>query len=261
MATQPKSRFSTLALDYDGAIARIVLNNPPVNVITVPMMEELVAALEDVEARPEIATLVLRGAGKGFSAGVDVAAHTPDKVRNMLVTFHGVVRMLAASKKVTIAAVHGSCLGGGAELAAVCDLAFTTESATWGFPEISLGCFPPVAAAMLAQVIGQKRAADLILTGRKITGDAALVMGLANEAVPEGELDELVDETCERLRTLSPSSLQLTKKALYTWDAAHFTKGLERAEKIYLDELMQSEDAKEGISAFMQKRQPVWRGR
>jgi cyclohexa-1,5-dienecarbonyl-CoA hydratase len=179
----------------------------------------------------------------------------------MLGKFHAVVRSIVASKKVTVAAVHGNCLGGGAELAAVCDLVFTTESATWGFPEISLGCFPPVAAAMLSAVIGHKRAADLILTGRKITGDMAFSMGLANEAVPDGELDEVVEETCERLRSLSASSLAATKKALYAWDASHLHKGLERAETIYLEELMQTEDAKEGVRAFMQKRKPRWQGR
>jgi cyclohexa-1,5-dienecarbonyl-CoA hydratase len=261
MSTQPASRFATLALEFNGAIARLTLQNPLLNVITTEMMAELVAAIEDVESRADVSTLVLRGAGKGFSSGVDVAAHTPGKVRDMLVSFHAVVRSLVASKKVTLAAVHGNCLGGGAELAAVCDLVFTTASAKWGFPEISLGCFPPVAAAVLAGVIGQKRAADLVLTGRTISGQEAASIGLANEALEDAGLDRRVDETCARLSALSTPALQLTKKALYAWDSMHFDKGLARAEKIYLEELMQTEDANEGVAAFMEKREPRWKGR
>jgi enoyl-CoA hydratase/carnithine racemase len=162
---------------------------------------------------------------------------------------------------VTIAAVLGHCLGGGAELAMLCDLVYTTEDAPWGFPEIQLGCFPPVATTALSALIGQKRASDLILTGRTITGVEAAVIGLANSAVAENELENAVDETVKKLSALSPSSLALTKKAIYAWDSMHFDKGLARAEKIYLDELMKTEDANEGIRAFMEKRQPRWSGR
>ena len=261
MATQPASRFATLTLEYSGAVARLTLQNPPLNVITTVMMSELVAALEEAEGRAQTSVLLIRGSGQGFSAGVDVAAHAPGKVRAMLVGFHSVVRSLVASKKVTIAAVHGNCLGGGAELAAVCDLVFTTAAAKWGFPEISLGCFPPVAAAVLSGLIGQKRAADLILTGRTVTGEEAAAMGLANEALDDAALEKRVDETCSRVSSLSPAALQLTKKALCAWDSIHFDKGLGRAEKIYLEELMQTADANEGIAAFMQKRKPQWKGR
>ena len=261
MATPSASRFNTLALEYGGAVARLTLQNPPLNVITTNMMAELIAALEEVGGDAGISTLVLRGSGQSFSAGVDVAAHTPDKVRDMLVSFHSAVRSLMSSQKVTIAAVHGNCLGGGAELAAVCDLVLTTASAKWGFPEISLGCFPPVAAALLSAVIGQKRAADLILTGRTISGEEATAMGLASESVPDAELDLRIEDTCARLSALSPAALALTKKALYAWDSIHFDKGLARAEKIYLDELMQTHDANEGIAAFIEKRKPDWKGR
>jgi cyclohexa-1,5-dienecarbonyl-CoA hydratase len=172
-----------------------------------------------------------------------------------------VIRALANTQKVTIAAVRGSCLGGGAELAAMCDIVFTAEDATWGFPEISLGCFPPVAAVVLSAIVGQKLAADLILTGRSINGEEAMRIGLANEAAPDDELADMVDDTAERLGKLSASALAVTKKALYAWDAIHFDKGLARAEKIYLDELMKLEDAREGIAAFMEKRQPGWKGK
>ena len=137
--------------------------------------------------------VVLSGEGKAFSAGVDVAAHTPDKVEAMLLKFHAVIRALVASKKVTIAAVQGHCLGGGAEMAMVCDIVYTTASAEWGFPEIKLGCYPPVACTALAALVGQKRAAELILTGRTISGIEAAEMGLANRAVADEELAVAID--------------------------------------------------------------------
>ena len=242
-------------------VARLVLSHPPVNVIDIAMMEELAQALGEIEARSDLSVVVLSGAGKAFSAGVDVAAHTPDKVEGMLVKFHAVIRALVASRKVTVAAVHGRCLGGGAEIAMVCDVVCTTASAEWGFPEIKLGCYPPVACTALAALVGQKRAAELILTGRTISGIEAAEMGLANCAVADEELTGAVDRLLEELVRLSPAALAITKKAVYAWDAMHFDKGLARAEKIYLEELMKTEDAHEGIRAFMEKRGPKWAGK
>jgi cyclohexa-1,5-dienecarbonyl-CoA hydratase len=261
MATQPATKYSCIALKLHAPIARITLDRPPLNIIDIPMMEELADALTEIEARLEISILIVSGSQKAFSVGVDVAAHTPDMVEQMLAKFHSVIRALVASKKVSIAAVHGHCLGGGAELAMVCDLAYTSELATWGFPEIRLGCYPPVAATALAALVGQKQAADLVLTGRTITGKEAAGIGLANAVLAEIDLEHAVRQTAEHLSQLSPAALAIAKKAIYAWDAMHFDKGLARAEKIYLEELMKTEDAHEGISAFLQKRQPVWKGK
>jgi cyclohexa-1,5-dienecarbonyl-CoA hydratase len=140
-------------------------------------------------------------------------------------------------------------------------MVFTSDSANWGFPEISLGCFPPVACATLSVVVGQKHASELVLTGRQISGEEAMRIGLANEALPEDELSEIVDDTCDRLGQLSPVALALTKKAIYTWDVKHFDEVLKKAENIYFDELMKTEDAIEGIKAFMEKRTAKWKGR
>ncbi len=242
-------------------VARIVLSNPPLNVIDIPMMEELARALAEIEARSDLSVIVVSGGGKAFSAGVDVAAHTPDKVEGMLTKFHAVIRALVATKRVTIAAVHGHCVGGGAELAAVCDMVYTTETAQWGFPEIKLACYPPVACTALAALVGQKRAAELILTGRTIAGKEAAEIGLATRAVTESKLNATVDECIAHLRQLSPAALAVAKKASYAWDSMHFDKGLARAEKIYFEELMKTDDAHEGIRAFMEKREPKWTGK
>ena len=256
-----ESKVGRLTVEVRSSVARISLHNPPLNVIDIPMMDELVGALAEIEARSDVAVIVLSGEGKAFSAGVDVAAHTPDKVEEMLSKFHRVVRALVASKKVTIAAVQGHCLGGGAELAMVCDMVYTTATAQWGFPEIKLGCYPPVACTALAALVGQKRAVELILTGQTISGDEAAKIGLANRAVAADDLPGVVEQTVQELTRLSPAALAVTKKAIYTWDAMHFDKGLVRAEKIYFEELMKTADAQEGIAAFMEKRDPKWIGK
>lgn len=237
------------------------LVNPPVNIIDLSLARSLTTILSDIDSRRDISVIVFEGDARAFSAGVDIGAHLPDQIHDMLTGFHAVVRAIVASRKITIAAVQGACLGGGAELAAVCDLVFTSRDATWGFPEIKLGCYPPVATVALPALVGQKRAAELIFTGRQISGDEAVAIGLANRSARVEELDALVQETLVELQQLSPAALALAKKAVYAWDAIHFDKGLARAEKIYLEELVSTEDAREGIIAFLEKRPPKWTGK
>ena len=253
--------FSRIVFDPQPPTVRITLQNPPINVIDIAMMEELSHAISLFEEQSSISVLVLQGSERAFSAGVDVAAHTHDKVPEMLTKFHAVFRALVSSQKVLVAGVRGHCLGGGAELAMMCDVVVTADTATWGFPEISLGCYPPVAATALATIIGQKRAAELILTGRKFSGHEALSMGLASAMVASAEVSDKVEGVVAQLATLSPTALAATKRAMYVWDAMHFDKGLARAEEIYLEELMQTEDAREGITAFLKKRKPTFTGK
>ena len=248
-------------VEHDGPLARITLSHPPLNVIDFQMMDELLEALRELEQRPEIIAVILSGSERAFSAGVDVAVHTPDLIPTMLQKFHSVILALTRFPKITIAEVRGACLGGGAELAMICDMAYTTPDARWGFPEITLGCYPPVACAALAALVGQKRAAELVFTGRTFSGEEAAAWGLANEAHPEGRLQAAVQGTVDYLLKLSPAALAVAKKAFYAWDSIHLDKGLARAEKIYLEELMQTDDAKEGIAAWMEKRKPVWTGK
>ncbi|HET9840263.1 MAG TPA: enoyl-CoA hydratase/isomerase family protein, partial [Candidatus Angelobacter sp.] len=194
-----------VAVEAHGQLARITLTHPPLNVIDFQMMDELLAALQQLEQHREISVVMLTGGQRGFSAGVDVAVHTPDKIQTMFQKFHGVIGALVKFPKITIAEVHGVCLGGGAELAMMCDMVYTTQKAKWGFPEITLGCYPPVACAALAALAGQKRAAELVFTGRVFTGEEAAAWGLANEAHPEGELQEIIQTTLDHLLKLSPA--------------------------------------------------------
>lgn len=250
-----------IQLSFTAPIARVSLSHGKQNVIDIETMGDLVHALDEIEALPEVSIIVISGAGEHFSAGVDIPSHTPDRAEEMLGKFHNLIRRLVKTPKVTLAVVRGYCLGGGAELAMVCDIVITTDSAHWGFPEIQLGCYPPVAASALAVVVGQKRAAELVLTGRSFDGREAEQIGLANRAVPADKLKETVSEYEARLAALSPAALAHAKRALYTWDAVHFEKGLARAEEIYLKQLINTEDAQEGIRAWSEKRKPVWKAK
>jgi cyclohexa-1,5-dienecarbonyl-CoA hydratase len=250
-----------ITLETHGPLARITLTHPPLNILDFQMMDELMAALQQLEERREISAVVVSGGERAFSAGVDVAVHTADKIHTMFQKFHGLILALTRSSKITIAEVHGACLGGGAELAMICDMGFTTPDAKWGFPEITLGCYPPVACTALAALVGEKRAADLIFTGRTFTGAEAAAWGLANSSHSTDEIGKAIQERLDHLFKLSPVALRLAKKAFYAWDAIHLDKGLARAEKIYIEELMQSEDANEGIQAWMEKRKPEWKGK
>jgi len=257
--TTGTTTFSRITVALEPPAARIVLNNPPLNVIDIRMMDELRAALEQIDARPEISAIVFAGSEQAFSSGVEIAEHTPDKVHDMLTAFHSVIRSVVGNNKLTIASVRRHCLGGGAELALMCDVVYASPDSVWGFPEIKLACYAPVASVALSAVVGQKLAAELLLTGRTLSGNEALDAGLVNSLAEDP--DTLVAECVQRVSQLSPAALALAKKAFYAWDAIHFDKGLARAEQIYHDELMKTADAREGIAAFIERRRPKWTGK
>jgi cyclohexa-1,5-dienecarbonyl-CoA hydratase len=248
-------------VELQAPLARITFHHPPLNVFDFAMMDGLTQALQQVEQHPEISTVILSGGQRAFSAGVDVAVHTPDKIPTMFQKFHGLILTVTRLSKITIAEVHGACFGGGAEVAMVCDMCFTADNAKWGFPEITLGCYPPVACTALATLVGEKRAVDLIFTGRTFSGAEAAAWGLAVSAHSEEGVGHAIQERLDHLSKLSPAVLAHAKKAFYAWDSVHLDKGLARAEKIYMEGLMQTEDAKEGIQAWLEKRKPVWKGR
>jgi cyclohexa-1,5-dienecarbonyl-CoA hydratase len=250
----------TIQLRIEHRAAWITLDRPPLNILDIAMMESLDAALD--RALPKSDFLIFQGAGvKAFCAGADVADHTPKRVEKMLSAFHGVFRRLAAADCLTIAAVHGYCLGGGMELAAACDFVLATESAQFGQPEIKLGCYPPVAMVILPRLIGIQAATNLILTGHQISATEAHRLGLVTRVVPDYELPAAVDGLLEELRALSPSVLHLARRTLASLHSADFLQQLEDAERVYLFELMKTHDAQEGIHAFLEKRKPVWKAK
>jgi cyclohexa-1,5-dienecarbonyl-CoA hydratase len=259
MSTSTETTFTRITSELHPPAARITLSNPPLNIIDVRMMEELRAVLEQVDGHPEISTIVFAGSERAFSAGVEIAEHTAEKVRDTLSAFHSLIRSVVATRKLTIGCVRRHCLGGGAELALMCDVVYASPDSVWGFPEIKLACYPPVASAALSAIVGQKLAAEMVLTGRTLTGHEALAAGLVNAVADDPET--LVQECIQRVSQLSPAALAVAKKALYSWDSIHFDKGLARAEQMYFDELMKTADAHEGIAAFMERRRPNWKAK
>ena len=254
------THLETIQLRIEHRTAWITLDRPPLNILDIAMMESLDATLD--RALPKSDFIIFQGAGvKAFCAGADVADHTPNRVEKMLSAFHGVFRRLAVADCLTIAAVHGYCLGGGMELATFCDFVLATESAQFGQPEIKLGCYPPVALVTLPRLIGPQAAAHLILTGHQISATEAHRLGLVTRVVPDYELPAAVDSLFEELCALSPSVLHLTRRTLKQLHAPDFLQQLDESERIYLSELMQTHDAQEGIRAFLEKRKPAWKAK
>jgi cyclohexa-1,5-dienecarbonyl-CoA hydratase len=251
---------TTIRVSIEGRVARILLDRPPLNIFNIAMMRELGAAID--AAAPASDILVFQGAGKkGFSAGADVGDHSPQRVAEMLEAFHGVFRRLRKADCITIAAVHGWCLGGGCELAMFCDFLVATESAIFGQPEIKLGAVPPVALVLLPRLVGARAAWDVILTGRNVPATEAKDLGLATRLLPEEGLDQGVRSLVEELGALSPVVLKMARKELWRRAGFDFDQELNDIKTFYLERLMRTSDAAEGIQAFLEKRTPEWRGR
>lgn len=238
----------------------VTLDRPPLNILDIPTMRELAGRLSEI--LPASDFLVFQGAGpKGFSAGAEVRDHTPERVREMLGVFHGIFRQLWRSDCLTVAAVHGYCLGGGCELATFCDFVVAAESAHFGQPEIRLGSFPPVALVTFPHLVGPRAAMHLILTGRSFSAREAYEMGLVTRVVADDAVLREVETLLSELRALSPLILRRLRRELWHDTGMDFEKLLAETEAMYLTELMQTEDAVEGIRAFLEKRAPVWKGR
>ncbi len=243
-----------------GPGAWITLDRPPLNILDIALMRELGRAVDELAKTKNF--LVFEGAGpRGFSAGADVREHTPERVAEMLEAFHGVFRRLWRADAITIAAVRGKCLGGGSELATFCDFVLAGESAEFGQPEIKLGCFPPVAMVTFPRLAGPRAAIDLILTGRTVGAREAESLGLVTRVVADDALEGAVEALVAELARLSPAVLRLTRRLLRARVGLDFEQALAETEAFYLAELMQTDDAREGIQAFLEKRQPAWHGR
>ena len=243
--------------------AWITIDRPPLNILDIPTIQQLGVAIATLDRLgPDLQVVVIRGAGeRAFSAGVSVQDHTPDKIGPMLESFHRAIRLLRDLPAVTIAAVHGHCLGGGMELALSCDLVIATDESRFGQPEVDLGCYPPVAAALYPSLIGPGRTLDLLLTGRTLDCDDAERLGLVTRKVPSAGLEAAVQELAAQITSKSAAVTRLTKAAVRAGRDRGFSAGLTEAERLYLDELARTEDMKEGIAAFLEKRKPVWRHR
>src|SRR6185295_16675091 len=204
----------TILLHRDGIAATVTLNRPPLNILDIPTIARLGEVIDEITTDSNLLLIVIRGSGdRAFSAGVAVQDHTPDKVVPMLESLHSTIRRLRDLEAVTVAAVQGHCLGGGMELAMSCDLVIATEDARFAQPEIEVGCYPPVASALLPSRIGAGLTLDLALTGRTLTCEEAERLGLVTRRVPSGTLDEAVREFTAQIAAKSAAVVRLAKKA------------------------------------------------
>ena len=250
-----KIRFTS-----DDHAYRITLDDPPLHILDVTMLEELRDAVSRVE-NDRHALIIDASGEKAFSAGASVQDHLGDRVVTMLGHFHDCFRALARLDLVTVALVKGVALGGGCELALACDFVLASDRARFGQPEINLGVFPPVAAYQLSRQLAPRKGLELLLTGEPIDAHAAERLGLANAVFPVAEFETRTDEWLHRLYRQSASSIRFAKKAFRLAQAADFDERLAHVERLYLEELMKTEDANEGLNAFIEKRRPAWRGR
>lgn len=240
-------------------VATLTLNRAPLNVLNIEMMEEINAYLEGLRKEKSLKLLVIQAAGKAFSAGVDVGEHLGDLVNKMVEVFDGMFIRMDALKVPSIAVVNGSALGGGCELAIYCDMVIATEKAKFGQPEIQVGVLPPIAALVMPRTIGRKKAMELILSGDVIGAQEAMALGLINKVVPEASLNEEVKKFVERFTKLSGVVLKWTREAVLGGLCDDPPKGLKAIEDIYLNKVMKTHDATEGLKAFLEKRKPVWK--
>ncbi|RZI41131.1 enoyl-CoA hydratase [Herbaspirillum sp. HC18] len=253
------SEYKYITYGVADGLATLTLNKPPFNVLDIPMMVEINDALDRLLADQSARVLLIAAAGeKAFSAGVEVADHTPDKVDRMIEVFHGIFRRLENVTIPVIGALNGVALGGGCELALGCDMIIAASNAKLGQPEIKLGVFPPIAAIMLPRLLPPTKAAELLLGGNNIDAIEAHRLGLINKVVAKEEFADATKAFVDQFLGLSRPALVYTKKAMRAAAGKPFNEALDAAETIYLKELMPTADANEGLNSFLQKRPPVW---
>lgn len=253
--------YKTIVVEEKDMIGRITFNRPPLNVLNIEMMKEINQALEDFQSH-SLKVLIIDADGKAFSAGVDISDHTKEKVNKMIQVFHDIFTNLLKIDAPTVALVNGAALGGGCEVAMFCDIVIASEKSKFGQPEIKVGVLPPVAAAIFPKLMWSKKALELIVTGDVIKADEAKDLGLVNHILPvenfEAEAEKFITE---KLASNSAVVMQLTKRAFIEGATQNYSNSIKKIEDIYLNELMKTDDANEGLAAFMEKRQPVWKNK
>ncbi len=251
--------YEHLETSFEEGLGTITLNRPPVNILNIAMMEEINHCLESWQGQKDLKVVLFNAKGKCFSAGVDVGEHMGDLAPKMIGTFHKMFRLMDSLGVMTVASVFSSCLGGGCELAVFCDLAIAAENSKIGQPEIQVGVFPPIAAYIMPRIMGRKDALELILSGRIISAAEAKQMGLINKVVQDQELEAETTLFLKPYLKLSAEVLRKTKKAITAGLRDDLEPALSAIEEIYLNELMKTADAQEGLRAFLEKRKPAWK--
>ena len=258
--------YETLLVNVQDGVASVTLNRPDVrNALSATLIRELEQALATLEADPAARIIVLSGAGdKAFCAGADLKG-VGDRGTTLQAreSFGGLARILEAMARMktpVIAKVHGFALAGGCGLAAGCDIVVAADDAVFGLPEIKIGLLPLIVMAPILRSVGRKRGMLMILSGEQVSAREAYEMGLVSRLVPRAALSPAVDALARTLAGFSPTALGLAKEAAATVAGMEYGASLR-----YLREMITlvalSDDAREGIKAFFEKRAPNWTGR
>ena len=250
-----------LRVSIDGPVARITLEQPPLNILTTALMRDLADALDTASASEGVRIVRLDAKGKVFSAGVDVKEHVGEALKPMMDSLAALFEALDRVPVPTVAVVHGAALGGGCELALGTDLCLASEAASFGLPEIRLAVFAPPASVLLPRIVGERRALGMLLSGETVSAAEAERIGLVNQVYPADRFHRQVDECLGRLLELSGAALRHAKRAVVLARSRSQADAHRELIRLYQDELMRTEDAQEGLRAFLEKRTPTWRHR
>lgn len=250
--------MSEVVLAIEGAVARITLDRPPLNVLSTSTMLDLASALASAGSRSEVRVVRLDARGKAFCAGVDVADHVGDALHAMMRALGDLFAAFERVPQPVVAVVEGAALGGGLELVLGCDLCVAAERARFGQPEIKLGVFAPPASVLLPRIVGERKAAEMLFLGESVDAREAARLGLVNAVFPDLSFEHDAAEWVGKLAALSGSALRLAKRAVVTARGLPAREAHEALHRIYMDELMRTADAEEGLRSFLEKRPPSW---
>lgn len=251
----------TVRLEVRDDAAYLTLDSPPLNIMTESMMRELARLLERVAGDRSLKAVVFASTGKAFSAGADVAEHSPERAPGMIGAFSDLFEALAALELPIVMAVDGAALGAGFELAMMGDFVLATPRAKFGQPEIRLGFFAPVAVSLLPALVGPARAMQITCSGRTYSAEEMREFGIVTRIEPPEALIAAVESTLDEIRRASPLVLRMNVRLLKRLAGQPFEQARREAERVFLDELMATEEVREGIAAFEQKRRPEWKNR
>ena len=252
--------MSVHATVQDG-VGHLVLSHPPLNILTRDVLARLRRELAHLASDASLRVLLVRAEGKHFSAGADVGEHMPPQYEELIPEFMDTITALRDFPLPVVAAVRGRCLGGGFELVQGADLVVAGSGASLGQPEIMLGVIAPAASALLPILCPTGRAAEIVFTGDPISASDAHAAGLVTRVVPDEEVEDAALELATRIARHSAAALRITKRVLRSGEAAARAMAFQQAQQLYLEELMSTQDALEGLNAFLEKRQPVWADR
>ncbi len=260
-ATPKLDEFQFVKFWSEGEVAHLTLDRPEHNLLNERMLAEIATGISSVSERGEIKLIVLDSAAKAFCGGIELGEYTQRRVFQLLDAFHGAFSAMLDTSKPVLVVVNGPAFGGGAELAALGDLVIATPKARFAQPEIKLGVFPPLAAAILPYIVGPKLALELVLTGETMSAERARDLGLVNWVVPADELQNKVDDVIAKVTAQSGPVLTMAKKAILGSLGMPLRDGVRNSMKVFLNELADLEDSQEGLRALVEKRAPKWKNR